>query len=436
MKTLVFTICARNYTGLAKVLGQSVARYGADVDFRIYVAEGIDTQDEVIRSAPEALRSIIDASEFANMAFMYNLTEFCTALKAACFMRGFADEYDRCIYMDPDILVTADLDHVSRALDDSLIVMTPHLCLPANGNGPRTDRGILATGVYNLGFLALREGAETHRFLNWWHARLRGQAFNDHYSSLYTDQRWMDFVPSLFDRAAVRVWRHLGCNVAPWNYHERQITRNGDGGYVVHARDKGAGRRESYPLVFLHFSGFDFRRILDGRFDQLNLAGAETFPDLLPLYERYGEAIRSMADEMARYLSMPYAFDRFADGSVILPSHRRLFRVWRERNGDALDPFATGPGSFHNALRARRLLGTTRDLALDKTDGRTVDRPDRLLARAHTVFRLIFRLLGRGRYFLFVRALTKVSHVEQHYDAFRLDDAAVTPARRSEEMAQ
>lgn len=427
MTTLVFTICARNYTGLARVLEQSVARHGRDVAFRIYVAEGVDAAgDETLRSAPHALESIIGATEFANMALMYNLTEFCTALKAACFMHGFADGYDRCIYMDPDIFVTADLAHVTRELDDSAILVTPHLCLPANGDGPRSDRGILATGIYNLGFLALRASEDTDRFLLWWHERLRTQAFNDHYSSLYTDQRWMDFVPSLFPARVVRIWRHLGCNVAPWNYHERRIVRDGDG-FVVHSRQGGLDGDEVFPLVFLHFSGFDFRRILDGRFDQLNLAGAETFADLLPLYDLYGEAIRGMADEMARHLSTPYGFDRFADGTQILPSHRRLFRVWRERHGDAAAPFATGSDSFHAALKARGLLGGAggTDLAADKVDSRNVVRPDRLLSRAQTVFRMMFRVAGRSRFFFLVRSLNKLSHVEQHYDTFRLDDASV-----------
>lgn len=429
MNTLVFTICARNYIGLAKVLEESIKRHGPNVDFRIYVAEGVDDEDSTIVSAPRALASTIGPIEFANMAFMYNITEFCTALKAACFMDGFAEGYERCIYMDPDIFVTAEVDHIVRALDDRAIVMTPHLCLPAVSEGPRSDSGILATGVYNLGFLALRQSEETSVFLRWWHERLRKQAFNDHYNALYTDQRWMDFVPSLFADDAVRVWRHLGCNVAPWNYHERRIEADGDH-FIVRPRHDMTSDAKAYPLVFLHFSGFDFRRILEGRFDQLNLADAETYDDLLPLYDRYGAAIRAMASEMSRYLSLPYGFDRFADGTMILPSHRRLFRVWRDRHGDAMDPFAVGEGSFHDALRLRGLLGRpgSADLAADKANARNVSNPDRLLNRARTIFGLAFRLLGRARFFFLIRSLNKLSHVEQHFDTFDLDRANISVA--------
>lgn len=433
MRILVFTICARNYVGLARVLGRSLARHGAKVDFRIYVAEGDpapgDRADPTIVSAPDALAAIIAPDDYANMAFMYNVTEFCTALKAACFKHGFRDGYDACLYMDPDIFLVADVDHIIAAFGDAAILLTPHLCLPAPGEGPRPDHGILATGIYNLGFLGLRRHPETARFLDWWDTRLRWQAFNDHYHSLYTDQRWMDFVPALFDREAVRIWRHLGCNVAPWNYHERRVIPDGDGYRVQPRAAAGDGAAHAGdPLVFLHFSGFDFRRILDGRFDQLNLADSETHGDLLPLYALYGEAIRAEAGEMKRHLEQPYGFEQFADGATILPSHRRLFRIWRERHGNAADPFAIGAGSFHAALAARNLLGGRGegDLVTEKATARSVANPERLMGRARSVFRVMFRILGRTRFLFLMRSLNRFTRVEQQYDTFRLDDAAVT----------
>lgn len=433
MTTLVFTICARNYVGLAKVLGQSVIRHGASVDFRIYVAEGPEdeaTDDHAIVSAPEALRPYIPAAEFINMAFMYNVTEFCTALKAACFMHGFADGYDKCVYLDPDVFVMGGLEPVMRELDECAILVTPHLCIPSTYEGPRPDQGILATGIYNLGFLGLRRDTETDRFLTWWHQRLRSKAFNDHYNSLFTDQRWIDFVPSLFRSDAVRVWRHLGCNVAPWNFHERLVQQGRDG-FEVRARASDDYGEEGFPLVFVHFSGFDFRRILEGTFDQLNLDDARTEPDLLPVYSRYCDAISEFATEMEHRLSLHYGFERFTDGTLVLPSHRRLFRVWRERHGDALDPFGTGPGTFHAALSERHLLGNSEvsDLAADKTTARSIANPDKLLRRARNVFRVLFCLVGRARFFLLIRSLSKLSRVEQHYDTFRLDDAFVQLSR-------
>ena len=364
------------------------------------------------------------------MALMYSVTEFCTSLKAACFMHAFENGYDRCVYLDPDILVTSDLNQILGELETCSIVVTPHLCRPSSGEGPRSDRGILATGCYNLGFIGLRQSPEALSFLKWWHERLRRQAFSDSHDGLYTDQRWIDLVPSLFPAHAVRVWRHLGCNVAPWNYHERQI-RTGPDGYTVESRSPASPQAdEPTPLIFLHFSGFDFRRILEGRFDQVNLPDLEQYQDLRPLYAAYAAAIEARAINMKRYLAMPYGFDAFADGSPVLPSHRRLFRVWRERHGDAADPFASGTGSFYAALKARGLLARrgAADVRTDKATARSVDRPEMLIGRARAAFRLLFRLLGRSRFFFLVRGLNRLSHVEQHYDTFRLDEAEILTA--------
>lgn len=436
MSVVVFTICARNYVGLAKVLQRSIAQHGLRIDFRIYVADddGSQDTDATVYPAACALEAIIPPIEYANMAFMYDVTEFCTSIKAACFQHAFADGYETCIYMDPDIFVVSDMGQILAALAGRNIVMTPHLCLPAIGEGPRADSGILATGVYNLGFLALRDGPATHRFLAWWHQRLRMQAFNDHYKALYTDQRWMDFVPALFPADAVHVWRHLGCNVAPWNYHERRIVQDDERFTVRPRAPEDSDGDRSDPLIFLHFSGFDFRRILDGTFDQLNLADARDHDDMTPLYVLYGAAIRTEAEDMARYLALPYGFGAFADGSTILPSHRRLFRVWRERNGDAAAPFATGSYSFHDALKRRGLLGTgdSGALAADKVTARSMKGAERLLGRAQQVFRLLYRVLGRSRFILFVRSLNRLSRIEQHYETLGMDNISVTTAKQSQ----
>jgi hypothetical protein len=44
------------------------------------------------------------------------------------------------------------------------------------------------------------------------------------------------------------------------------------------------------------------------------------------------------------------------------------------------------------------------------------------------VFRMLFRTLGRARFFLLVRSLNRLSHVEQHYDTFDLDRASIACA--------
>ena len=73
---------------------------------------------------------------------------------------------------------------------------------------------------FNLGFICVGRGAVP--FLDWWHERLRVDAVVDLANVLFTDQRWVDWVPSLF---AADVIDDHGMNVAYWNLHERPLTQ-------------------------------------------------------------------------------------------------------------------------------------------------------------------------------------------------------------------
>ena len=63
---------------------------------------------------------------------------------------------------------------------------------------------------------------------------------------MFTDQRWVDFVPSFFDH---HILKDPGYNVAYWNLHGREVFSDGDR-YLV----------DGVPLRFFHFSGFDARK--------------------------------------------------------------------------------------------------------------------------------------------------------------------------------
>lgn len=428
-KTLIFTISARNYTGLACVLGSSVARWAPESDFRVYIAEDVpsgEASEFELVPAFQALAHIIPELELRNMAFMYNVTEFCTALKAASFIHAFEQGYERVIYLDPDTFLFNDIGELHRQLDSRSIVVTPHLCLPSMTEGPRADRGILATGVYNLGFIGMLNDAYARSFVDWWNARLRTQSFNDGYDALYTDQKWVDFLTCIVPGEAVKVWRHLGANMAPWNFHERQVIREDD---IFHIRPRaggdltGAEPEADDRLVFVHFSGFDFKKICDGQFAQLNLDPVGFTADVELLYDRYGDAIRDRAAEVRGYLKFAYAHDYFHDGSVVLPSHRRLLRVHRARHGIVSDPFDCGPGTFHADLHARRLTASNgaSDILSDKVTSRTISNSEGKRKAARRIFRILFRLLGRSRFFVLVRSLSQFARVEQHYDTFDLD---------------
>ena len=83
----VFTIVAKNYIGLAKVLRQSMLEKNEDVSFYIFVADEQCDEYEGEKGVLFAKDCVdIDRKTWIDMSFKYSLTEFCTAIKPFCFI--------------------------------------------------------------------------------------------------------------------------------------------------------------------------------------------------------------------------------------------------------------------------------------------------------------------------------------------------------------
>ena len=243
------TIVARNYLPMAKVLAASFLSNHPKGKFSALLIDGDET-DRVTGGQLDILLVEdlgLPKDQWRAMAAMYSVTEYATALKPATLRhllratpRGSA-----VAYLDPDILVFAPLDDVFAAAVADDIVLTPHVAQPMPRDGRTPDEEVIRhAGIFNLGFVCV--GHEALPFLNWWHDRLVTDAVVDLPRALFTDQRWVDWVPALFRH---RVLRDLGLNAAYWNLHERPLATAPDGSLTA----GGA------PLRFFHFSGFDPR---------------------------------------------------------------------------------------------------------------------------------------------------------------------------------
>ncbi|HEY7500982.1 MAG TPA: methyltransferase domain-containing protein [Vicinamibacterales bacterium] len=187
----------------------------------------------------------LERDEVHRLAGIYDVTELATAVKPL-FLRRLLDEGRGPIaYLDPDIRIFGSLDEAAALAAQHGIVLTPHTMRPY----PKDERQIdgffvLAAGVYNLGFIGVGERARP--FLEWWWDTTKREALIDVTKMMFTDQRWVDFVPSFFDHC---ILKDPGYNVAYWNLHGRDFTFDG-GRYLVDGK----------PLRFFHFSGFDTRK--------------------------------------------------------------------------------------------------------------------------------------------------------------------------------
>ena len=162
--------------------------------------------------------------------FKHDVIEACTAVKGAAMLWLMDAGYDAIVYLDPDIAVFHPLDPIVTALDTAAILLTPHQCSPNRDHRVMQDNELASMqfGVFNLGFIAVRNDDAGRCFAEWWAEQLARACYDDVAAGLFTDQRYIDLVPGLFDH--VGIIRDPGCNVASWNLSTRRLTicRDGD----------------------------------------------------------------------------------------------------------------------------------------------------------------------------------------------------------------
>jgi hypothetical protein len=332
------TIVARNYVPYARVLAESFLAHHPGASFTVLLID-----DEARASALPAgaiawlrLSDIgLDDREIRRLAGIYDVTELATAVKPLLLQR-LLDAGDRpVVYLDPDISVYAPLEAVSSAAERHGIVLTPHTTRPFPDDDRQVDgRFILAAGVYNLGFIGVSRSARP--FLEWWWHQTRRDALSDVGQNLFTDQRWVDFVPSFFDHSILKDPEY---NVAYWNLHARTLTHDGNR-YLV----------DGQPLRFFHFSGFDVRTphlLSKHQGDRPRIVLSDR-PVLARLCAEYAERLARAGLQT----TMRYGWSRTAGGLEMTTRMRRLYRaalIAAERSGSAEppDPFdASTPEAF------------------------------------------------------------------------------------------
>ncbi|GLY64114.1 FkbM family methyltransferase [Amycolatopsis taiwanensis] len=333
-QVIACTIVARNYVPAAKVLATSYLAHHPDHSFVIAVIDAPwdqveDATDEGLERAgckvigPAAFG--ISEDDYLRMATAYSVTELATSVKPY-LLRELRADHEVTIYLDPDIRVFAPMPEIAELATAHGIVLTPHVLSPLPEDGMEPDDAvIMGAGIFNLGFIGVGPGSEG--FLDFWAQRLRHGAIVAPERQLFTDQRWVDQVPALFRH---HVMTDPGFNVAYWNLHERTIERDENG--VLTA---GGAR-----LRFFHFSGYRPEQpwLLSTHYARKPRVRLSDNPELRALCDEYGAALRD-AGYAQTLDAIPYGFAKFADGSPIPESARRIFRdSWIKADRENTEP--------------------------------------------------------------------------------------------------
>ena len=408
----VFTIVAKNYIGLAKVLERATAA-NSNSNFYIIVADEFDNNQ---RERYELSDNILVAKEvltiknelWEEMVFKYSLVEFCTAIKPACFQYFFQQKkYAKVIYLDPDIYVFNSLEPVFNTLENCSILLTPHITTlqtPFIGDYP--DHLFLLNGTFNLGFLGLKKSAEATQLLTWWDNRLQNECFADNDKGTLTDQKWMTMLPSFFAAPVMTISFDKGLNLAPWNYFERKVT-DVNGKYFVAARNQPNDVNQT-PLVFVHFSGYDYRsfsaNVVAHKKDDF-----KNYDDLAPVFEEYATALKN--GDIEKYIGELYSYNQFENGVNILSIQRRIFRRLLDEGKRFSAPFSIEKNSYYQLLESKGLVDHSKTSA-DKVTNKTIPAFEKKLKFINVFLRIFKRMVGIRKYSMFMRFLKRYAKEE------------------------
>ena len=218
MPAHVYTSIVSNYIPKARVLAHSVKKFHPDLQFHLVLS---DTLPSSFRLEHEPFDSVLtpadlDIPNLGQWLFLHSLVEVSTGVKGFALLKLLKDpSCSEVIFFDPDIVVLSPLDGLLTRFRDGSILLTPHQTEPETEPDAVIDNEIcsLRHGVYNLGFLGVKNSPVGRQFAEWWRDRLHSHCYDDIPAGLFTDQRWADLAPALFpeclilrDPTAVNPW--------------------------------------------------------------------------------------------------------------------------------------------------------------------------------------------------------------------------------------
>ena len=271
----------------------------------------IETLDfkPLVGSEVLTLKSLkLDEKKIQNMRLIYDVVEFATAMKPYLLMHLLAESVTST-YLDPDVLVFSPLDFATSKAKEFGVVVTPHRLTPSKQlTFGLTELTFLRYGTFNLGFISV--GQSGYSMLNWWAERLEFHSTRFPNGYVFTDQKWIDLLPSFFDHF---ILKDPGYNFAPWNIDERNLWKSEDVYFV-----------DNSPLVFIHFSQMSGMLANDQRSDHW----LSNFEDSSLKNERI-ELINEITDLYRQELLREKA--RFGEFSYLRIASKDEFLPWPKR---------------------------------------------------------------------------------------------------------
>lgn len=275
---VAFTICSNNYLAKARVTTETFLLKHPDYQCFIFLVDTFVSEiDYHVFGKAEVIAIKDIVPDIEALAIKYNIIELNTAVKPAVFSYLFERyQSSHIFYLDPDLMIFDRFKEIEELFETENynLIITPHGCSPIDDGKVPSEIHLSTYGLYNLGFLAVRNSPESQRFLAFWHERLMKYCYIDPEHGMFTDQLWVNYAPIYFD--GVHIFKHLGYNVANWNLYERKVEKIGDAYFV----------NGSVKLRFFHFSHYKFTDPYMISYKQ-NRHTIEEFEDLRTIIDVY-----------------------------------------------------------------------------------------------------------------------------------------------------
>lgn len=333
-KTIVYTSFNFAYAARATLLAKSIRRHEENIRLVALLVDEVKTPSQKKNEA--TLRNFFDdvvlASElqipnFEVWMFKHNVVEACTAVKPRFLEKYLSEGYKIVVYLDPDTYLYSPF--ISKLIGENhqSILLTPHQLVVSDTEQSILDNELssLKHGVFNLGFLAVRNTAEGMRFARWWRSSVEKFCYEKVSDGIFTDQKWCDLVPCFFEDYCTL--RDPGLNVASWNISHRRLVFDRDGRVLINGR----------YLKFFHFT----KVTTVGEEMLRRYSGSQHIPvELMRHYQTLLEA------ESKNYIDSPWAYGFFDDKSPVLDQNRKLYRERKDLQTIFTSPYKTGTLSF------------------------------------------------------------------------------------------
>jgi|GEM_PF-565210 len=339
MKVAVYTSCSVNYLPKARVLARTLKHFHPDSVIVLLLCDEIPSFIDISEEPFDHVWQPQDLGYSTAWIFQHNVMELCTAVKGRGLVKllDVAADADLVLYLDPDVVVYHPLDLVLDYIGENEIGLVPHITAPEKFETgiTLTELSVVRHGTYNLGHLIIRPGQTSRQMAQWWADRLDRYCFDDPERGLFTDQRWCDLVPAIFDKVAIL--RQPNLDVASWNAGSRELVSVG-------------GEQEAYlidgvPLLTYHFSGTGpsgTHRRVRMALNPGNGAQAEIERNYEAAIARCGQAVLE---------NWPFFGDSFDDGTAVTASARLFYRRHDDLVRAFPNPFAVTDNCYLSWLR-------------------------------------------------------------------------------------